>query len=500
MGLGIVGILGITGLAIYFNNGESFQGKLIQGQRVTSTVSNGVLDTNIGRENLQLPGKTTALANMGLTCTATPTGDVTVGNNVTWEVKSSQGGDVSFYNYSWSGIGKSATTSVVTVKYDTAQELKDAKVTISSSSGKKDILGHIIYDDILFLECPDVSVKTTSAAKQDVETEDELLTADNFTCTASPKGDQNTGTTIQWKINTILRGYMIPKYEYRWRGVESATSTSSWGSTLELSKKYTNAIDLSNVTAEIREQVEPNSIKRVTTISIPCENVKIVAPDSDNVDQKTEPGSDEKNDDKQDTNNDEKNNDTPDKTPTCTTFKDVKNSDDDYKAIMWVKSTGIMTGSDCKFRPDDTLKRAEILAVVLRAFDLHSATKNYCNNNDIFPDNEPKGWFYQIVCNAYKRGIVKGYTEGKLKGQFGANLSVVRAEMYAMLLRNLDETMPSVTKYPWPDVQFSDWFSPYAAYAKREKLHDSKNFHGADFVERREVARVLYLLHENGDL
>ncbi len=407
-------------------------------------------------------------------CGPTPT-TITEGQSTTWKatvtamVSNQNGGSTQTIpanelEYSWYKAGTSGwedyqASNTKSVQYDQQATVDFVGVAIRDKQQRFDDLQVSCADLTVVKPLPPAVFKTYSDVKA--------------TCTVDPTsieaGDSATWKVVVTAMVTTQDGgstQTIPssELEYSWNNV----STSGWGEyepNANKTVKYETAGSVSNVGVDMKDKQQRFEAPQV---NCPTLTVKAVTP--------TDPN-------------------------TCTSFSDVKSSDADKEAINWVKGEGIMVGDDCKFRPDDTLKRAEILAVVLRAFNLHSETKNYCAGKSYFPDNDAAAWYFQTVCNAFQRGIVKGYTEGALKGKFGPGLSVQRGEMLAMLLRNLPESaLPAVSQYKYSDVASSDWFAPYAAYAKKHSFYTSSKFNAGDFVERREVARILAKLHDLGEL
>ncbi|UOE76122.1 C40 family peptidase [Parageobacillus thermoglucosidasius] len=111
-------------------------------------------------------------------------------------------------------------------------------------------------------------------------------------------------------------------------------------------------------------------------------------------------------------------------------FNDVP---DDYwalGAIRAVQKQGIMNGSNGKFHPEDTLTRAQLAAVLTRAFRLQppAAAKS-------FTDVPPSFWAFRDIQALAAAGITTGRTDGS----FGPNDPVTRVQFAAFLYRAMHQ-------------------------------------------------------------
>ncbi|MBU0668089.1 S-layer homology domain-containing protein, partial [Patescibacteria group bacterium] len=188
-------------------------------------------------------------------------------------------------------------------------------------------------------------------------------------------------------------------------------------------------------------------------------------------------------------------------TTNCAGFKDVAASDSACDAIEYVQSIGAMTGNpDGTFAPSDLLQRDQIAKIVLEAFDLYNQKVDYCQGLNPFPDVMEVDWAWQYICRARGLGAVTGYQAGVDKGTYRPERNVNRAEFLAVLLRNVKEKMPSVSKKSYNDVPTGQWYSGYAAYSYDNKLFAGSRLYSTNYVTRKEVAQVLYRLHQLGKL
>jgi hypothetical protein len=173
-------------------------------------------------------------------------------------------------------------------------------------------------------------------------------------------------------------------------------------------------------------------------------------------------------------------------------FEDVSSWHPNARAIYALKKKGIISGyADSKFRPDDKITRAELVALIEKSKGAspHGLLNSYC-----FKDVQ-KQWYANYVCHAKN----KGWVSGKGDGTFGPDEYVNRAAAYKLLLGafNVDvdtEDVGDVAKI-YNDVGGEDWFAPhvYSAFQKGwvEKNADN-NFYPYEELNRGQVAELLF--------
>ncbi len=192
----------------------------------------------------------------------------------------------------------------------------------------------------------------------------------------------------------------------------------------------------------------------------------------------------------------------PPVTPTdyCAGFSDVSETDSDCDAIEYVKSIGAMTGNpNGTFEPAANLQRDQVAKISLETFDLFSSSKNYCSGNP-FPDVTTNEWSYQYICRGVALGMITGYASGADAGYYRPARSVNRVEFLALILRNVDETMPGLNSSSYKDVAAGLWYSGYAKYSYDNSLFTGASLYPDRFVTRREVAKAIFQLHELGKI
>jgi len=184
----------------------------------------------------------------------------------------------------------------------------------------------------------------------------------------------------------------------------------------------------------------------------------------------------------------------------CSGFSDVEDSDSDCDAVTYVKSIGAMTGNpNGTFEPEALLQRDQIAKISLESFNLYDSGTNYCSGKP-FPDVLSSAWSYQYICRGVDLGMINGYSSGADKGYYRPARSVNRVEFLALILRNLSDPMPSLNSTSYTDVASGQWFSGFAKFSYDNSLFTGSKLYATKLVTRREVAKVLYQLHQLGQL
>lgn len=209
--------------------------------------------------------------------------------------------------------------------------------------------------------------------------------------------------------------------------------------------------------------------------------------------------------------------------PTCgETYSDmVDNSSELCEALSWVSENGIFTGyADGSFKPYKKINRAEVLKVVLNAFNVNLLP---ANGSDLgFKDVDASAWYMSFARTAQFYGMLEGYnngTEAKLEN------NVTRVELLKFVLE-ADKQFTGyefTNGYYYPPVDYSkcdymsgmgcgysdnteaSWFYEYANAAFNYDLYSTQTavdgkvyLHPSQEVERGEVAMLLYRMHKAG--
>jgi hypothetical protein len=184
----------------------------------------------------------------------------------------------------------------------------------------------------------------------------------------------------------------------------------------------------------------------------------------------------------------------------CGNFTDVSSGNPYCAAVNYVSSIGAMTGNpDGTFQPDGSLQRDQIAKIVLMAFKNFKADTNYCGGGSPFPDVTPTDWSYQYICQGKNLNMITGYQSGADAGFYRPARSVNRAELLALVIRNINPNPP--TNLPsYKDVGTGLWYSGYANFALTYNLFPPQYLYPDAVATRQDAAFILYTLHQAGKI
>jgi len=112
-------------------------------------------------------------------------------------------------------------------------------------------------------------------------------------------------------------------------------------------------------------------------------------------------------------------------------FKDIDQSSAYAReAIIELAEKGIIQGSDGNFNPTDTITRAEMISMIVRALEIDIEN---LPETATFTDIPKEDWSFKYVEAAYRAGIVKGVSADK----FDKNTKATREQMAVMIIRSL---------------------------------------------------------------
>ena len=166
-------------------------------------------------------------------------------------------------------------------------------------------------------------------------------------------------------------------------------------------------------------------------------------------------------------------------------FFDLPNIDPDLPVFQYLKEKGVFLGSDGFLYPDNILNRAEMVKIILKAFNRNPDAGSQVPFTDIPHD----AWYLRYIAKAYKIGMVSGHSDGTFLPAHDIN----KAEFFTMLYRLKGS---SRTKYngEFTDTTVDDWFALGAEFAYQNKLVSGTEFLPGDAISRREAAKALYTL------
>ena len=179
-----------------------------------------------------------------------------------------------------------------------------------------------------------------------------------------------------------------------------------------------------------------------------------------------------------------------------TEFPDVLPTNKNYKAIVWAAEQEIFEGNDDgTFLPYDEINRAEVLAVVLRAFDLPFYAADGSNLG--WTDVNPSAWYMGYLKSGKMAGLLEG-DAGSTTVRPGDGVSRVELLKFiyeSAMLKGVSG-VGACSFNPYADVKVGSWYTNYVCQAKTDGLFDTVGdvfFPGVE-ASRGEVAEALYRL------
>ena len=185
---------------------------------------------------------------------------------------------------------------------------------------------------------------------------------------------------------------------------------------------------------------------------------------------------------------------------TCVGYQDVSKNSSACAALTWLKQEGIMEGEGdgTFFNPSGEFNRAAAAKVALEAYNKYNDNLDYCNGKNPFPDTDRKAWYGNYICRAAALDVVTGYSAGPDAGNFVPGRAVSVIEMFAILLRPLNEIFPFGPSYT--GLASDQWYSPYAKESKDNAYYPGNSLSPTKAASRLEVANYLYELHLDGKI
>ncbi len=159
-------------------------------------------------------------------------------------------------------------------------------------------------------------------------------------------------------------------------------------------------------------------------------------------------------------------------------FTDIEDETTEL-AVYTLESMGIVAGtSDTTYSPEQTLTRAQVCAMLIRAMGQTASVESYARQN-LFSDVEADAWYAGYVNLAYRQGVINGYGNGC----FGPNDKITYGQCITMFLRLLGYTDADAGKI-WPQN--------YIGLAAELAVDEDVNLGADDFVTRGDAAILLY--------
>ena len=172
-------------------------------------------------------------------------------------------------------------------------------------------------------------------------------------------------------------------------------------------------------------------------------------------------------------------------------FSDVPVTHVNYKAIMDLKSKGVIGGyPDGTFRPDQLVNRVEALKIILGGAKISTVSSL---KKAFFNDTDGTQWYVPYLNKVVELNVVAGYPDGSFKPTQTVNL----VENLKILILALGEDVSKldVPANPYGDASKSEWYARYLQYAKNSHLIDadaSGNIQPAQGMTRAKLAEIAY--------
>ena len=176
-------------------------------------------------------------------------------------------------------------------------------------------------------------------------------------------------------------------------------------------------------------------------------------------------------------------------------FNDIDQCEWARDYIESVYRRQIMIGSDGYFRPNDYLKREELVKIAVLAKELDTNTDEVKHFDDIAKDD----WFYPYIQAAVSNGIVNGIDDTL----FGTGRNVSRQEAAAMLYRAFGAEESEETAYtPFADHdEISDYALNAVNYLAANNVlsgFTDNTFRPHDMLTRAQAAKIICELLRQG--
>lgn len=141
-------------------------------------------------------------------------------------------------------------------------------------------------------------------------------------------------------------------------------------------------------------------------------------------------------------------------------------------ALIYLRARGIIAGyPDGTFRPQLTISRAELLALLLRG--------EASDARDCFTDVTPSAWYAGVVCSARMRGLITGYSDNTFRPQ----QPVTYAEALKLVLDSYEVAV---------QPQEGPWYLAYERVALERGFVASDSYAPNTPVTRDGLAQLLY--------
>ena len=179
-------------------------------------------------------------------------------------------------------------------------------------------------------------------------------------------------------------------------------------------------------------------------------------------------------------------------------FTDITDkSSEMQKAIKYLAAHGIAMGSGgTNYSPNDSISRAELTALVLRALG-----KVDSKATPTFTDVTTANWYYATAASSQKLGYITGFEDNTFRGTATINkeqIVVVAARVLGGEMNYKTPSNPAVYLSKYSDTVVS-WAQSQVALATRENMvvyRTDGTFSGAKDMTRGDAAIIIYRLFQ----
>ena len=148
-----------------------------------------------------------------------------------------------------------------------------------------------------------------------------------------------------------------------------------------------------------------------------------------------------------------------------------------YDSVRFAVAEDLVTGyPDATFRPENTLKRSEVVVILYRA-----AGSPEVEREAVFDDVNPDEWYGAAVTWAVQNNIVKGVTEQR----FAPDMNVTRGQMAVFLYRfagAMDESTDAIAVFPDANA-VPDWAAKEMSWAVENGIINGSRINGRDYLQ-----------------
>lgn len=175
-------------------------------------------------------------------------------------------------------------------------------------------------------------------------------------------------------------------------------------------------------------------------------------------------------------------------------FDDVPLDSKYVDTIAFLKDFGVVKGYDNgTFQPDQSLTRAEFLKIIILGMgmaleDVPKAT------SAPFSDVQMTDWFVDYVAYGAENGYLQGYPDGTFRPNDPINKVEALKILGELVGWDLDSVDVTTVYSPYSDVDFTQWYGKYVAYAIDHNLldDDGTTLNVATPITRGQMTEYMY--------